>query len=188
MDHPAAVILIVATVVIVAAGAAYFYWSKRRSKQLREHFGPEYDRVVGQEKSVRHAEGVLEFREKAREKLEIRPLSRADQVTFANRWATVQREFVDDPQQAVSQADRLVSEVMQVSGYPMASFEQRAEIISVDHPVVVQNYRSAHEIALRQRNQASTEDLRKAMVHYRSLFDELLQEIHTENAATRKEA
>ena len=184
MNHPAVVILIVA-VVILAAVAAYFYSRERRSRLLREHFGPEYDRVVGQQKSVRQAEGVLQFRERARETLEIRPLSRTDQVAFSKEWTAVQQQFVDDPARAVLRADQLVSQAMEARGYPVASFEQRAEIVSVDHPTVVQNYRTAHEISLRQeKGRASTEDLRKAMVHYRSLFDELLEDTYTE----RKEA
>lgn len=174
MNHPAVIVLIVAVVILVAA-AAYFYSRQRRSKLLREHFGPEYDRVVRQERNVRRAEGVLEFREEAREALEIRELSHADQVAFAEDWNAVQRQFVDDPAGTVVGADRLVSQLMEARGYPIAEFEQRAELISVDHPVVVQNYRAAHEIALRQtKGRASTEDLRNAMVHYRSLFDELL--------------
>jgi hypothetical protein len=184
MNHPAVIVLIVAVVIGVAA-AAYFYARQRRSKLLREHFGPEYDRVVRQEKNVRRAEGVLEFREQARETLEIRELSRTDQAAFAEHWHAVQRQFVDDPTGAVVQADRLVSQVMEARGYPIAKFEQRAELISVDHPVVVQNYRAAHEIALRQtKGRATTEDLRKAMVHYRSLFDELLKN----SLINRKEA
>jgi hypothetical protein len=174
MNHPAIIILIVAAVIVVAA-AAYFYSRQRRSKLLREHFGPEYDRVVRQERNVRRAEGVLEFREGAREALEIRELSQADRGAFWEHWNAVQRQFVDDPAGAVVRADQLVIQVMEARGYPIAEFEQRAELISVDHPVVVQNYRAAHEIALRQtKGRASTEDLRKAMVHYRSLFDELL--------------
>jgi hypothetical protein len=184
MNHPAVIILI-AAVVILAVVAAYFYSRERRSRLLREHFGPEYDRVVGEQKSVRRAEGVLQFREKARETLEIRPLSGTDQATFAKEWIAVQQQFVDDPARAVLRADQLVSQVMEARGYPVASFEQRAEIISVDHPTVVQNYRTAHEISLRhEKGRASTEDLRKAMVHYRSLFDELLEDTYTE----RKEA
>jgi hypothetical protein len=184
MNHPAIVVLIIAAAVILAT-VAYLYSRRRRSQLLRERFGPEYDRVVGQEKSVRRAEGVLEFREKARETLQIRSLSHTDRVAFANRWSTVQRQFVDDPPEAVLRADRLVSELMETRGYPVDSFEQRAQLISVDHPVVVQDYRTAYDIALRQRKgRANTEDLRKAMVHYRSLFDELLQDSPIE----RKEA
>jgi hypothetical protein len=175
MNHSAEVLVIVAGVVILAAIAAYFYSRQKRSQLLRRRFGPEYDRVVRQEQSVRRAEGVLAFREQARETLDIRPLSREDQAAFANRWKTVQRTFVDDPSAAVLQADQLITEVMRQCGYPVASFERRAEIASVDYPLVVQNYRAAHEVALRQgKGEATTEDLRKAMIHYRSLFDELL--------------
>jgi|SRR5215467_10050590 len=184
MNRPL-VIVIVAVAVILAAAAAYIYSRRRRSQLLRERFGPEYDRLVGQEKSVQRAEGVLQFREKAREKLEIRPLSRAQQADFANRWNEAQAQFVDEPGQAVSIADHLVSEVMQARGYPVDNFAHRAEIVSVDHPVVVQNYRVAHEIAIRQgAGQTNTEDLRQAMVHYRLLFNELLKDSLIE----RKEA
>jgi hypothetical protein len=185
MNHFAEVIVIVAVLVILAAVAAYFYSQKRRSQLLRRRFGPEYDRVVKEEKNVRQAEGVLEFRKEARETLDIRPLSGADQNAFSSRWNAVQRQFVDDPPAAVLKADQLVSEVMKARGYPVATFEKRAEIVSVDYPVIVQNYRAAHDIALRQgRGEASTEDLRRAMVHYRSLFDELLRNSLNE----RKEA
>jgi hypothetical protein len=177
MNHPAILILILIAAVIIAAAVAFSFATRRRSRLLRERFGPEYDRVLGLEKSVHRTEGVLEFREKARETLHIRPLSRQDQEAFANRWAEVQRDFVDDPRSTVLQADQLISQVMEQRGYPVASFEQRAEIISVDYPVVVQDYRAAHQIAdLHRRSQATTEDLRKAMVHCRSLFDLLLND------------
>jgi hypothetical protein len=176
MNH-AAVVLVVVGIVVIVAIAGYFYSHQRRSRLLREHFGPEYDRVLSQEKSVRRTEGVLEFRAKAREAFRIRPLSRTDQTAYAELWNSIQRKFVDAPADSVVQADRLVTEVMEARGYPVANFEQRAEIISVDHPVVVQNYRAAHDIAQRQSTgQVATEDLRKAMVHYRSLFDELLRD------------
>jgi hypothetical protein len=185
MNHLAEVVVIVAGLVVLATVAAYFYSRQRRSQLLRRHFGPEYDRVVRQEHSVRRAEGVLEFREQARETLEIRPLSRADQDVFVNRWNEVQRRFVDDPPAAVLQADQLVSEVMKECGYPVASFERRAEMVSVDYPLVVQNYRAAHEVALRQgRGEATTEELRKAMVHYRVLFNELLNNSFIERKET----
>jgi hypothetical protein len=186
MNHPAIVVVIVAAVVLAIVG--YLYSRFRRSRLLRERFGPEYDRVVGQENSRRRAEEVLEFRETARGMLRIRPLSHAERQAFSDRWSAVQRQFVDDPPEAVVRADRLVSELMEARGYPVDSFEQRSELISVDHPVVVQNYRRAHDIALRQRGgRVSTEDLRKAMVHYRTLFDELLHDPEIERME-RKEA
>jgi FtsZ-interacting cell division protein ZipA len=186
MDQRQMAILIAAVVVVVAVAViAFFLMRKRRSQQLRERFGPEYDRVLKKEGEVRRAENVLDIREKRREKFEIRSLSAAARTDFAERWRTVQSQFVDDPKGSVARADRLVSEVMAERGYPVADFEQRAADISVDHPVVVENYRAAHDIALRHsRGEASTEDLRRAMVHYRSLFDELLEDSLPE----RKEA
>jgi hypothetical protein len=125
------------------------------------------------------------FVQKRREKLQIRALSPSNRSDFTSRWTTVQSGFVDAPKNAVSRADQLVNEVMQVRGYPVGDFEEQAADISVDHPVVVENYRAAHAIALRHvRGEASTEDLRQAMVHYRSLFDELLEDSLPE----RKEA
>jgi hypothetical protein len=116
------------------------------------------------------------MRAKRRDNLEIRPLSSSTRSDFSERWQTVQSQFVDDPKGSVSRADQLVNELMQARGYPMSDFEQRSADLSVDYPLVVENYRVAHDIALRHnRGQASTEDLRKAMVHYRSLFDELLE-------------
>lgn len=179
--------IIIAVVVVLAAFAviAWLYSRRRRSTLLRERFGPEYERVVRDKGDVRKAEGVLEWRAKKREQLRIVPLSAAVRSDFANRWTKVQSKFVDDPKGAVADGDQLVTEIMHARGYPMADFDQQAEIVSVDHPVVVQNYRSAHDIALRHgRGQATTEDLRKAMVHYRSLFDELLQD----STPVRKEA
>jgi hypothetical protein len=168
-------IAVLIVVVIVVIAIALLATRKRRSQKLRERFGPEYDRVLKSEGNVRNAEGVLEFREKRREKFNLRTLPPADKTRYEERWREVQAQFVDDPKGAVTIADGLVAEVMQARGYPMGDFEQRAADISVDHPVVVENYRGAHDIALRHsRGQASTEDLRRAMVLYRSLFDELL--------------
>lgn len=177
MDQPIGTIIVIVCVLVAVAVVAWFYLRKRRSTRLRERFGPEYERVLRDKGDARKAEGVLEMRAKQREQLRIVPLSEPVRSDFANRWMQVQSRFVDDPKGAVSQADQLVTEVMHARGYPMADFDRQAELISVDHPVVVQNYRTAHDIALRHsRGQASTEDLRKAMVHYRSLFEELLEE------------
>jgi hypothetical protein len=174
-QHRIMIIVAIVVVVLVFAALAWLLIRKRRSQQLRQRFGPEYDRVVRKEGDVRRGEGVLEWREKRIEKINIRPLSPPIRSNFTNRWTNVQSQFVDDPKGAVSRADGLVNEVMQARGYPMGNFEQRVADISVDHPVVVESYRAAHDIALRHAHgEASTEDLRKAMVHYRSLFDELL--------------
>ncbi len=175
MDIRIVVAIIVAVfVVIVLAGWAYR--RRCRSRQLRERFGPEYDRVLREHGDSRRGEAVLEKRERRIAGLEIRPLPDPARERYTQHWFEVQRRFVDDPSAAVSEADDLVSDVMSARGYPLADFEQRAADISVDHPRVVDNYRAAHEIALRhRRGEANTEDLRKAMVHYRSLFDELLE-------------
>jgi FtsZ-interacting cell division protein ZipA len=181
MDQRTMVVVVVAIVVIAAiAVVAWLYSRRQRSTRLRQRFGPEYDRVVRQEGDQRKAEGLLEFRAKRREGLPIRPLERAQRDAFADRWIAVQSRFVDHPKGAVTDADLLISEVMAARGYPMSDFDQRAADISVDHPQVVENYRVAHSIALRHgRGEASTEDLRKAMVHYRSLFEQLLGETTT---------
>lgn len=171
-----AIVVIVAVIVVVGA-IAYMVVQRRRSEHLREQFGSEYDRTVEQTGGTREAEAVLLEREqRVREHLQIRPLSDEDRDNFASQWRDVQAEFVDDPAGAVGNADHLVGEVMSARGYPMGDFERQAEDISVDHPDVVQNYRAAHEIALRQEaGRATTEDLRTAMLHYRSLFESLLE-------------
>ena len=183
MDQHQIVILVAVVIValIVIAAIAYSASRKRRSLRLKQRFGPEYDRVLKQEGDPRKAEGVLEFRQKRREKFKIRPLTAADKSSFDIRWREVQARFVDDPRGAVTVADSLVTDVMQARGYPIGEFDQRAADLSVDYPVIVDNYRAAHTIALRHSaGQASTEDLRQAMVHYRTLFEELLDEKHSE--------
>jgi hypothetical protein len=178
-------IAVVLALVVVAGIAAWFYSRQRRSKMLRDRFGPEYDRVVKREGDVRRGEGILEFRQQKRDHLQIRPLPAPARTEFSKRWNAVQAQFVDDPQGSAADADRLVREIMEARGYPVANLEELDEIISVDHPRVVENYREAHDLATgRTRSQSTTEGLRKAMVHYRSLFDELLQDTSIE----RKEA
>ena len=168
-------IIIVAVVAALFIVAAIVITRRRRSEHLKQHFGPEYDRTVQQHGDARHAEAVLIDREKRVEKFSLRPLNPVDRERYATEWATVQRRFVDDPSTAVTQADKLVTNVMAARGYPMADFEQRAADISVSYPTVVQNYRSAREVTLRHASgESSTEDLRQAMVYFRSLFDELL--------------
>lgn len=177
MNHNAILIIVLIIAVVAVVLAVVFVIRKRRSQQLRERFGPEYERVVRQEGDVRKAEQVLDFREKRREKFELHALSPADKSRFEKEWTEVQSRFVDDPKRVVGLADSLVDRVMRERGYPMGEFDQRAADISVDYPVVVENYRAAHDIALRRsRGQVSTEDLRKAMVHYRTLFQQLLDQ------------
>ena len=169
------VIAIVAVVLVVAV----IGWSKarqRRTQTLREGFGPEYDRTLEDTGSRRRAEAELRERQERREQLEVRALSPAARDRYVTLWQGTQARFVDDPGGAVAEADRLVQEVMRERGYPADDFDQRAADISVDHPHVFSNYRTPHEISLRNdRGEASTEDLRQSMVHYRSLFEELLE-------------
>lgn len=168
------IVVIVAILVVVAVALAM---RRRKSDQLKRRFGPEYDRtVIQQHGDSRRAEATLAEREKRVEAFPLRALSAVDREAYAMEWAAVQRRFVDDPSAAVGTADRLVGRAMIDRGYPMTDFEQRAADISVSYPAVVQNYRAAHEIVVRHGDgKATTEDLRQAMVHYRSLFDELLQ-------------
>jgi hypothetical protein len=165
--------------VIAAAGIAiWFSIRKRRTEKLRAQFGrAEYTRAVNEGGSQRKAEAALDKRAERVEALHIRPLASADRGRFVESWARVQARFVDSPGGAVTDADQLLGDVMSTRGYPMSDFEQRAADISVDHPQVLDNYRAAHQAALRQtRGQASTEDLRQAMIHYRTLFEELIVE------------
>jgi len=172
------VIVLAAVVLLIAAVLAVLYVRKRRSTtaDLRQRFGPEYERAVREHGSERKAEAKLADREKRVEKLNIRDLDPIERDRFSERWESVQSRFVDSPKGAVAEADDLVSSLMKTRGYPVSDFDQRAADISVDHPRVLENYRSAHEIALRVgKDEASTEDLRTAMIHYRSLFEELVQ-------------
>ncbi|HZU76108.1 MAG TPA: hypothetical protein VFA70_05040 [Dehalococcoidia bacterium] len=171
-----ALVIVLAVVVVLAVGAAvWFYLRERRSRQLREHFGPEYDRAVRDTGDTRRAERELAARQERVERLQIRPLSAADRDRFADAWRRTQAQFVDDPTAAIRSADELIGDAMQKRGYPVGDFETRAADLSVDHPTVVSNYRAAHAIAMSSaQGGASTEDLRKAMVHYRALFDELV--------------
>ncbi len=171
-------IVLVAVVLLVIAGLAWLYIRKRRTSRaaLRERFGPEYAQAVRTHGSERRAEAKLADREKRVETLKLRELDPAERERFSARWVSLQSRFVDSPKAAVTEAAELVSSLMQARGYPEAEFDQGAADISVGYPKVVENYRSAHAISLRLgRGQASTEDLRSAMIHYRSLFEELVQ-------------
>lgn len=171
-----AIIVLVIVIAAIAIAAAVIISRRRRSQHLRSHFGPEYDRTVQMQGNPAKAEAVLLEREQRVKKFSLRPLPPADRERYATEWAAVQRRFVDDPSTAVTQADRLVTTVMAARGYPMTDAEQREADISVTHPDLVQNYRSARELTQRHvAGQSSTEDLRQAMVYFRSLFDELLE-------------
>jgi len=172
-------LIVVAVVVIVAVLVITgLIWSRRRRfEHLRDRFGPEYEHAIAHEGGRAKAEAELAKREKRVSKLDIRPLEPAARLNFIDRWKEVQAQFVDDPARAVASADALLGEVMTARGYPVSDFDQRAGDISVDHPEVVKHYRAGHDIALRHaQGQASTEDLRQAMIHYRALFDELVNE------------
>ena len=172
------VIVLAAALIVIAATVVWLYLRNRRraTAGLRKKFGSEYDRAVLAHGSERKAESKLEDREKRVEKFKIRDLEPTEHERYSKRWEAIQSRFVDSPKGAVAEADDLVSSVMNARGYPVSDFDQRAADISVDHPRVVENYRSAHEIALRVgKNEATTEELRAAMIHYRSLFEELVQ-------------
>jgi hypothetical protein len=173
MDPKQVVVVLVALAALLVI--VWVFVRKQRTRDLRSRFGPEYDRTV-RESGPQRAEAVLLEREKRVQKFQISELSTEEREHFLNQWRTVQSRFVDDPQAAVSDADILVDRLMQARGYPMSDFEQQAADISVSHPRVVDNYRAAHLIAVQHRKgQASTEDLRHALIYYRSLFEELLQ-------------
>jgi len=186
-------IVIAALVLILIGIAAWSVGRRRRSARLKEQFGPEYDRTVGELGEQRAAEADLLAREKKHKKLDITSLTPEARQEHAATWQRVQAEFVDDPQDAVGRAERLVTRVMRERGYPIDDFDQRAADISVDHPDIVENYRSAHAIYQSQHNgDISTEHARQAFVHYRALFDRLLGsepgvEPNTQNGEQRRQ-
>jgi hypothetical protein len=171
-------IVLVAAVILIILVPTWLYLRKRRSTTagLRQKFGPEYELALREHGSERKAEAKLADRQERIDKLNIRELDPGERERFLKQWESVQSRFVDSPKGAVAEADDLVSSLMRTRGYPVSDFDQRAADISVDHPRVVENYRSAHAIALRVgKDAATTEDLRTAMIHYRSLFEELVQ-------------
>lgn len=178
-------IVIAVVVVAVIAIVAIVVWQQRRRKELRESFGAEYERAVAREGDVRKGESELMARRERRAEFDIRPLSPQSRTAYARSWDETQARFVDDPATALAQADSLIIAVMGERGYPMDDFDRRAEDISVDHPDVVQHYRAAHDISVRldqepdasadSTDSVSTEDLRQGLVHYRALFQELLE-------------
>jgi hypothetical protein len=172
-------VVIAAAAVILVVAATSVWVAKRkqqRTERLQTKFGSEYARTVDVAGGRKAAEADLTQRQERVSKLELRPISESEKNAFTSRWQATQARFVDEPGGAVTDADSLVSEVMQARGYPVGDFEQRAADVSVDHPQVVSNYRAAHAIAVsHSRASASTEDLRQAMVHFRALFTDLLE-------------
>ena len=171
------IIIAIVVVALIVIAVVLTMMRKRQGDRLRQQFGPEYEREVREAGGSRaKAEAELLKREKRVGKLDIRPLDPAQRDAFIADWQQVQARFVDDPERSIALADALVADVMKARGYPVDDFEQRAADISVDHPVLVENYRAAHEIAVRRASgQADTEDLRSAFLGYRNLFDELLK-------------
>ena len=168
--------VVIAIAVVIVVGLAVVGAGKRRTAVLRDRFGPEYDRAVENSDDRRAAEAGLRAREKQRAQFDVKPLPEATRLQFAGEWRDLQERFIDEPAQATDAADTLITRVMEARGYPMKDFDAQVELVSVDHPDTVENYRFAH--AVRERSltqQASTEDLREALLRYRSLFDELLR-------------
>jgi hypothetical protein len=169
-------ITVVLVLVVVGTILGLVFARRRRSERFHDHFGPEYDRTVQAMGGEKKAQTELEERRKHVEALDIRPLSVSERERYLADWTAVQSRFVDEPGQAVGDADRLIMEVMQMRAYPVSDFEQRAADISVNYPAFVSNYRAARAIAVKiEQHQADTEELRQAMIHYRSLFEELLK-------------
>lgn len=170
--------IVIAVVLVLAVAGAILgpvLGKRRRATRLQEEFGSEYGRALETEGSAQKAQAELEGRRKHVETLSLRPLSTDERDRFQADWAAVQAKFVDQPGQATIEADHLIMEVMQLRDYPVSDFEQRAADVSVSYPALVTNYRAAHETALRnEQHHAGTEDLRRALITYRSLFDELL--------------
>ena len=170
--------LMVVAIVVVAVAFVVAMWlllRRRRTAVLRDRFGPEYDHVLRSARTPAEAERELQQRQARVEKFSIRPLSREDADRFAAAWRTVQAHFVDEPRGAVLEADRLIGEVMRSRGYPVDDANRRLDDLSVDHGHVLKHYRAGREIVARhERGEASTEDLRQAMVHFRALFEELV--------------
>src|SRR5450830_1044883 len=176
IDTQTWIILAGVVVLVLIAFAAWFFYQKKQSHRLQQRFGPEYGRTVDELGSQTKAESELKAREKRVERLNLVPLEPSEAAKFSQDWKVLQGRFVDNPKGVVVQADQLVRELMLKRGYPMGDFERRAADISVDHPAVVDNYRAAQAIAARdERGEANTEELRKAVVHYRALFNELLE-------------
>ena len=184
MDNPLVIVLLVALVAALGV-VAWLFMQKRRSDQLQSRFGSEYDRTLATHGDQKAAERELEHRAERVEHFQLRPLAREERDQFVARWQSVQAQFVDDPSGATSEADELVGQVMATRGYPVGDFEQRAADVSVNHPGVVEHYRAGHALALRAaRGDADTEDLRQAFVHFRALFEDLL-EVESDSRARR---
>jgi len=184
MDTNTLLIIGIVVAVLVVIGGA-LAWRRHTKEQLRSRFGPEYVRTVEETGGERQAEAALQTRAARVRKYNLRPLGPEDQQRYAAAWRRVQARFVDDPRAAAGEADDLLGQVMAARGYPPADAEQRLEDLSVDHGEAVQNYRIARDVTAKQaEGGASTEDMRQAMIHYRTLFDDLLGASATPQATT----
>jgi hypothetical protein len=188
MDTNTQIIILVAVIVVVVIIVAVVLISRRRQTSgLKKQFGAEYEHAVQAYGDPHKAEANLQARQKRVGAFDLHPLAPGERERFAEQWKQTQAHFVDAPDKAVTDADHLVKQVMQQRGYPVGDFDQQAADISVDHPNFVTHYRTAHDIALKQeKGTATTEELRQAMVHYRALFDELLQPDPVEKANQEK--
>jgi hypothetical protein len=169
-------VIVALMIIALLAVAMWLHFRRHESQTLERRFGPEYGRTVEELGSRPKAEAELKARQKRVEQLDIVPLDPAEAARFSESWKSLQARFVDNPKGVLSEADRLVRDLMQKRGYPMGDFERRAADISVHHPAVVDHYRAAHDIALRdERGEVDTEGMRQAVIHYRALFAELLE-------------
>jgi len=169
------IVTVVLVLVIIGGILGFVFARRKRSERLQDHFGPEYDRTVQNLGDEKKAQTELGERQKHVKALDIRPLSVPERERYLADWTAVQSKFVDEPGQAIVDADRLIVEVMQLRAYPVSDFDQRAADVSVSYPALVSNYRAARAIALKnEQHEADTEELRQAMIYYRSLFEELL--------------
>ncbi|WP_199443255.1 hypothetical protein [Umezawaea beigongshangensis] len=185
MSTGAVIGIVIAVLVALAVGAVLLRKARQRQR-LRSTFGPEYERTVEGSDNRTAAEKELAQREKEHAKLDLRPLTPEVRDSYSRHWTTVQEKFVDDPSGAVGDADRLVTDLMAERGYPTDGYEKQASLLSVEHSRTLEHYRAAHDISQRQdRGEASTEDLRNAMVHYRTLFEDLLHTGATSEGAAR---
>ncbi len=176
MSTTAIVISILIALVLVAIGL-FLITKGRRSERLKSRFGPEYQRALEQSVSKTQAEAKLEKLERRVERFDLRPLTPVSRANFVAAWQKIQARFVDEPKGSLLEADKLIQEIMAARGYPVSDFEQRAADISVNHPLVVDHYRAGHDICVdHSKGRASTEDMRQAMIHYRTLFSELADE------------
>lgn len=177
MDETAVVVIVAIVVVIVLVALAMWFMRRQRSRNLQDRFGPEYDRTLDDAESRREAEQELRERERRRDELNIVPLDDGARARYSDEWRGIQERFVDAPTESVAEADVLVMQVMRERGYPVDDFERRTADISVDHPEVVSHYRAGHDVAQRSRAEGcDTEELREAVVHYRALFEALLED------------